>query len=96
MSYPCHYTNLCPHKPHKHAHTHTHTHTRTHTHTHTHVVFYALRGLTIGIMVFMCYCPTPTIHLNVALTGDCAFLPPKNSLCMIYKCFEKWGHGAMS
>ncbi len=24
----------------------------------------------------------------------CAF--PKNSLCMIYKCFEKWGHGAMS
>ncbi len=31
MSYPCHYTNLCLHKPHKHAHTHTHT--RTHTHT---------------------------------------------------------------
>ncbi len=27
MSYPCHYTNLCPHKSHKHAHTHTHTHT---------------------------------------------------------------------
>ncbi len=24
MSYPCHYTNLCPHKPHKHAHIHTH------------------------------------------------------------------------
>jgi len=22
MSYPCHYTHLCPHKPHKHAHTH--------------------------------------------------------------------------
>ncbi len=50
MSYPCHYTNLCPHKPHKHAHTlslsHTHTHihthtsnkhTRTHAHTYTHV-----------------------------------------------------------
>ncbi len=43
MSYPCHYTNLCPHKPHKHAHTHTHsyshthTHTDTQTHTHTHV-----------------------------------------------------------
>ncbi len=32
MSYPCHYTNLCPHKPHKHAHTHTHTNTRTRTH----------------------------------------------------------------
>ncbi len=26
MSYPCHYTNLCPHKPDKHAHIHTHTH----------------------------------------------------------------------
>ncbi len=36
MLYPCHYTNLCPHKPHKHAHTHTHTHTHTRTHTHTH------------------------------------------------------------
>ncbi len=36
MSYPCHYTNLCPHKPHKHAHTHTHTHTHTHPHTHSH------------------------------------------------------------
>ncbi len=28
MSYPCHYTNLCPHKPHKHAPPHTHTHTK--------------------------------------------------------------------
>ncbi len=27
LSYPCYYTNLCPHKPHKPAHTHTHTHT---------------------------------------------------------------------
>ncbi len=26
LSYPCYYTNLCPHKPHKPAHTHTHTH----------------------------------------------------------------------
>ncbi len=25
IPYPCHYTNLCPHKPHKHAHIHTHT-----------------------------------------------------------------------
>ncbi len=41
VSYPCHYTHLCPHKPHTHTHTHTpHTHTHTHTHTphtpHTH------------------------------------------------------------
>ncbi len=37
MSYPCNYTNLCPHKPHKHVHTHTHTHTHSHTHSHTHM-----------------------------------------------------------
>ncbi len=50
MSYPCHYTDLCPHKPqnmpthtHTHSHTLTYTHTLkhshtlpTHTHTHTH------------------------------------------------------------
>ncbi len=89
MSYPCHYTNLCPHKPHKHAHTHTHTHTRTHVGFYG---FYGLRGLSIGVMVLyctncMCYCPTPTLNLNLALTGDGAFLlsPPKNELCMIYK-----------
>ncbi len=23
LSYPCHYTNLCPHKPYNQAHTHT-------------------------------------------------------------------------
>ncbi len=41
----------------------------------------------------MCYCPTPTLHLNLALTGDWAhLLSPKNSHCMIYKRFELWGH----
>ncbi len=44
MSYPCHYTNLCPHKPHKHAHTHTHTHTHT-THTTHHTLFIAYVGV---------------------------------------------------
>ncbi len=29
MSYPCHYTNLCPHKPHKHAQTYIHTYIHT-------------------------------------------------------------------
>ncbi len=45
-------------------------------HTHTHVGFCGLRGLSIGVMVFncMCYCPTPTLHLNLALTGDCVHL----------------------
>ncbi len=37
-----------------HTHTHTHTqHTHTHTHTHTHVGFCGLRGLSIGVMVFI-------------------------------------------
>ncbi len=36
MSYLCHYTNLCPHKPHKHAHPHTHTHTNKCKYTHKH------------------------------------------------------------
>jgi len=42
----------------------------------------------------MCYCPTPTLHLNLALTGDGAFIfsLKKNSLCMIYKRFKLWGH----
>ncbi len=35
MLYPCHYTNLCPHKPHKHAQAYMHTDRQTHTHTHT-------------------------------------------------------------
>ncbi len=55
--------------------------------THTHVGFYGLRGLSIGVMVLyctncMCYCPTPTLHLNLALTGDGAFLlsPKKHTL----------------
>ncbi len=34
VTYLCHYTNLCPHKPHKHAHTHAHTATTTHGNTH--------------------------------------------------------------
>ncbi len=49
-----------------------------HTHTHTHVVFYGLRGLSIGVMVFILYklyvllpytYPTP----KLSLTGDGAF-----------------------
>ncbi len=43
MPYPCHYTNLCPHKPHKHAHTHTHTHTHD-----------SLKGLVETIRFFFC------------------------------------------
>ncbi len=49
--------------------------------THTHVAFYGLLGLSIGYCTnSMCYCPTPTLHLNLALTADGAFLlSPQNT-----------------
>ncbi len=93
MSYPCHYTNLCPHKPHKHADTHTHTHT------HTHVGFYGLRGLSIGVMVFILYklyvllpYTYPTPKLSPHRRRCISIFPQNNSLCMIYKRFKLWGH----
>ncbi len=72
--------------PNKQKNKHTHTHT-THTHTphtpHTHVGFYGLRGLSIGVMVFILnklYVLLPYTYptLNLALTGDVDFyFPPK-------------------
>ncbi len=66
MSYPCYYTNLCPHKPHKHAHTHTHKHTLSlslsHTHTHTHTHTHRIRGLTLHLS------PRPVVLLTAAHT----------------------------
>ncbi len=61
VSYPCHYTNLCPHKPHKHAHTHRDTHTHSTlslslTHIHTHSLTYMLRtGSVILLCVYIMY-----------------------------------------
>ncbi len=88
-----------------HSHTHTlsrtHTHTRSHahTHTHTHVGFYGLRGLSIGVMVFILYklyvllpytYPTPKLSPH---RRRCIYIfSQKNSLCMIYKRFKLWGH----
>ncbi len=51
----------------------------------------------------MCYCPTPTLHLNLALTGDGAFLlslkkthtvlfKRATTTTTIYKRFKLWGH----
>ncbi len=85
------------HNTHTH-HTHTH-HIQTETHTHTHVGFYGLRGLSIGIMVFILYklyvllpytYPTPKLspHRRLCIS----IFPQKNSLCMIYKRFKLWGH----
>ncbi len=79
--------------------THTDTDTHTHTHTHTHVGFYGLRGLSIGVMVFILYklyvllpytYPTPKLspHRRLCIS----IYPQKNSLCMIYKRFKLWGH----
>ncbi len=58
MSYPCHYTNLCPHKPHKRAHTHARTHARTHAHTHTH--FIAMLHQSLCVPQLLCSTQTQT------------------------------------
>ncbi len=88
-------------RTHAHAHTHTrtHAHTHTHTHTHTHVGFYGLRGLSIGVMVFILYklyvllpYTYPTPKLSPHRRRCISTFPPKNLLCMIYKHFELWGH----
>ncbi len=85
---------------HRHRHkTHTQTQTHTHTHTHTHVGFYGLRGLSIGVMVFILYklyvllpYTYPTPKLSPHRRRCISTFPQKNSLCMIYKRFKLWGH----
>ncbi len=74
-------------------------HTHTHTHTHTHVGFYGLRGLSIGVMVFILYklyvllpYTYPTPKLSPHRRRCISIFPQKNSLCMIYKRFKLWGH----
>ncbi len=73
--------------------------TNTHTHTHTHVGFYGLRGLSIGVMVFILYklyvllpYTYPTPKLSPHRIRCISIFPQKNSLCMIYKRFKLWGH----
>ncbi len=76
------------------------THTlNTYTHTHTHVGFYGLRGLSIGVMVFILYklyvllpYTYPTPKLSPHRRRCISIFPQKNSLCMIYKRFKLWGH----
>ncbi len=70
-----------------------------HTHTHTHVGFYGLRGLSIGVMVFILYklyvllpYTYPTPKLSPHRRQCISIFPQKNSLCMIYKHFKLWGH----
>ncbi len=59
----------------------------THTHAHAHVWFCEKWGHPIGVIVLyctncMCYFPTPTLHLNLALTGDCTFLHSPKKLTL--------------
>ncbi len=70
-----------------------------HTHTHTHVGFYGLRGLSIGVMVFILYklyvllpYTYPTPKLSPHRRRCISIFPQKNSLCMIYKRFKLWRH----
>ncbi len=70
-----------------------------HTHTHIHVGFYGLRGLSIGVMVFILYklyvllpYTYPTPKLSPHRRRYISIFPKKNSLCMIYKRFKLWGH----
>ncbi len=77
---------------------HTHTHTHTHTH-HQLVCFYGLRGLSIGLMVFILYklyvllpYTYPTPKLSPHRRWCISTFPPKNAHCMIYKHFKLWGH----
>ncbi len=57
----------------------------THTHTHTHVGFYGLRGLSIGVMVFILY----KLYVLLPYTF---LLSPQKTNTMIYKHFKLWGH----
>ncbi len=88
---------------HIHIHIYIHTYIHTHTHTHTHVRFCEKWGHPIGVMVFILYklyvllpytYPIPKLspHRRLCIST----FPKKTSLCMIYKRFEKWGHGSMS
>ncbi len=101
LSYPCHYTNLCPHKPHKPAHTHTHTpHTHTHTHhthTHTHTTqrfpffvgtLHRRNGFYTVQTVF-----SIALHLSLPLTGNILLFQIFNTLHSLWfiSLFSWWG-----
>ncbi len=58
--------------------THTRTHARTHTHTHTNIVFYGLRGLSIGVMVFILY----KLYVLLPYTYPTPKLSPHRRLCI--------------
>ncbi len=88
MSYPCHYTNLCPHKPHKHAHTYTHTHTHTHTHQVQSLLLHSCQkhSAAFASALFSKNDPYPVQqrkyeeHKNCGIAGSCFILSFQSSL----------------
>ncbi len=79
MLYLCHYTNLCPHKPHKHAHTHT----LTHTHTHTHTLLPFDVSLFWSCFVLPCW---PFYLLKISLT----WIWTQSSVHMLFSLTSQW------
>ncbi len=80
-------TNTHTTHTHTHAlHTPPHPHTHTTHHTHTHVCFsWKVRtshrcNVFYTLQTVCAICPTRTLHLNLALIGDCAFLPPPQKI----------------
>ncbi len=78
-------------------------HTYTHTHTHTHTHFLWNVGHPIGVMVFILYklyvllpYTYPSPKLSPHRRRLHFYFPPKNSLCMIYKCLKGGDMGQCS
>ncbi len=82
MSYPCHYTNLCPHKPHKHAHTHTHTHT------HTHIYIYTTNVYILIFVKKVFYAHQGSIYLiKNTVKNEIWNIMSKSNIPVIFFCF---------
>ncbi len=92
LSYLCHYTNLCPHKPHKHAHTHTQTHTHTHTQTHTYPTYIVISYVN---NIYKLSFDEPLAHHLLLLVSWQIFtleLPGVPRVCMCKMCKKKVSH----
>ncbi len=77
-------THACSHT-HTLSLTHTHTLIHSHTHTHTHTrLFFGLRGLSIGVMVFILY----NLYVLLPYTYPTPKLSPHRRLCAFFN-FQK-------
>ncbi len=73
LSYPCYYTNLCPHKPHKPAHTHTHTHTHLPMHTNycEYYTYFILPWTVCNMLLWIWYYNSLSLSLSHTHTFNC-------------------------